>query len=113
MHTHRETPPPRLIHMAGLVLDVDYSTREAAELAGLPYVMIDRWDRAGVIASTVPAAGYGSRRRWSSGDVERICRIADVWREAKANGMLLTWQAVGVIWDRLVAGDDWHLTLVA
>lgn len=96
-----------------LELAVDYSTREAAELAGLPYAMVDRWDRARIITSTVPAAGYGSRRRWSSGDVDHLCRIAAVWRDARSAGVLLTWQAVAGIWQTLEAGGTWQLTLTA
>ena len=96
-----------------LDLDVEYSTSAAAELAGLPYMTLDRWDRTGVIAPTWPAAGSGSRRRWSSADVERLCRIADVYRAAKAEGLLLTWDAVARIWDRLADGEAWSVTLAA
>ena len=99
--------------MHDLDLVVDYSTREAAELAGLPTMTVDRLERAGIIASTIPAAGYGSRRRWSPGDVDRLCAIGAVYRQAHAEGLLVTWQAVGRIWDTLAAGDPWSVTLAA
>ena len=51
-----------------LALDVEYSTSAAAELAGLPYMTLDRWERTGVVASTVA----GGRLRITTGLVE--CR---------------------------------------
>ena len=99
--------------MHDLDLVVDYSTREAAEIAGLPTMTVDRLERAGIIASTVAATGYGSRRRWSAADVERLCAIGSVYRQAHDDGLLVTWQAVGAIWDRLAAGETWSVTLTA
>ena len=99
--------------MFELVLDLDYSTADAAELAGLPKMTLHRLADAGIIASTVPAAGKGSRRRWSADDVERLCRIGDVYRQAHDAGLLITWAAVADIWDRLAAGEHWSVTIAA
>ena len=99
--------------MSELALAADYSTRQAAALAGLPYMTIDRWERAGIITSEVAANGYGTRRRWSAADVERLCRIGDVYRQARTEGLLVSWETVGRIWDGLVDGAGWSVTLAA
>ena len=99
--------------MSDLLLAVDYSTRQVAALAGLPYNTIDRWERSGLISSTVAAAGYGSRRRWSGDDVERLVRIGDVIRQAHVEGLLVSWETVGRIWDGLAADGAWSVTLAA
>ena len=99
--------------MVGFDLAADYSTRQAAQAAGLPEQVVMRLAAAGVIASSVPAAGSGSRRRWTALEVDRLCRLAAVWQSAKDGGLLLTWQAVADIWRSLEQAGDWQLTLVA
>ncbi len=47
-----------------------FSTRRAAEIAGITYRQIDYWARTGLLKpSLVRAAGSGSRRLYSYGDV--------------------------------------------
>ena len=95
------------------VLDerLSFSTREACAAAGLPYSVVDRWERAGVVWPSVPARGTGSRRGWSTVDVERLARIARVVRDAEAAGLTVGYAAVTAMWDQLAAGDDWQVVL--
>jgi hypothetical protein len=90
-----------------------YSTSEAAAVCGLPVILLHRLSAAGVIAASVEAAGYGSRRRWSPAEVDRLARIADVYRTARDAGVALSWQAVADIWQSLTAGEPWRLVLEA
>jgi hypothetical protein len=90
-----------------------YSTTEAAELCGLPFQTLHRLAAAGVIASSVPATGYGSKRRWSALEVDRLQRLGDVYRQAHDAGLLLTFQAVASIWAAMTAGTAWRLVLAA
>lgn len=90
-----------------------YSTAEVARLCGLSPMTLHRLASAGVISSSTPAAGTGSRRRWSSAEVDRLCRIAEVNRTAHDAGLLLTWQAIAQMWNRLEAGQAWELSLTA
>src|SRR5262245_1787561 len=103
--------------VAGYELDdIDapmYSTCEAAELCGLPYAMLHRFGYAGAITSTVAACGTGSRRRWSSLEVDRLQRLADVHRAAAEAGLLMTLEAITDIWQTLENGETWRLVLAA
>jgi hypothetical protein len=90
-----------------------YTTGDVARLSGLPPILIHRLAAAGVISSTVPAAGSGTRRRWSGAELDRLCRIGDVYRAGHGAGVLLTWQAVADMWAAMEAGDAWELVLSA
>lgn len=48
------------------------SARQAADLAGCTYRMLDYWLRTGVLRCTVEAAGSGSRRRFTVSDVAAL-----------------------------------------
>jgi hypothetical protein len=90
-----------------------YTTGDVARLSGIPAMTLHRLVTAGVITSSVPAAGSGTRRRWSSAELDRLCRIGDVYRAGHAAGVLLTWQAVADMWAAMEAGDAWELVLSA
>jgi hypothetical protein len=90
-----------------------YSTTDAAALCGLPFAMLHRWAAAGVITSTVPANGSGTRRVWSPVDIDQLQRIGDVYREASARGLLVTWQAVHEMWQAMTDGTPWRVVLAA
>jgi DNA-binding transcriptional MerR regulator len=55
-----------------------WSSAQVCQLVGCSYRQLDYWTRAGLVSPTVPAEGSGSRRRWSSGDVERVRRLRAV-----------------------------------
>jgi DNA-binding transcriptional MerR regulator len=47
----------------------EFTAREAAAIAGVPYQTLDRWITQGVVSCEVPAGGTGTRRRFSERDV--------------------------------------------
>jgi DNA-binding transcriptional MerR regulator len=47
----------------------EFTSKEVAELIGIPYPTLDRWLAGGVITCEVPADGTGSRRRFSFRDL--------------------------------------------
>ena len=50
-----------------------YSTQQVVDMIdGLTYRMIDNWVRRGYITPEVPAAGSGSRRRFTDEQVDTI-----------------------------------------
>ena len=54
-----------------------YSTVQASRISGLTYRQIDYMVRTGLVrASLLSAAGSGTQRRWSGGDVDRLLLIA-------------------------------------
>lgn len=56
---------------------VSYSSADVCALTGATYRQLDYWCRVGLVAPSVTAAaGYGSRRRWSSSDVDAVRRVA-------------------------------------
>ena len=74
-----------------------YSSNEVVELTGVTYKMLDYWDRRDVISPVTPAAGSGSRRRYSAEQVEEVAlamalrrlgmpldTVDEVLREARA-----------------------------
>lgn len=101
--------------MAVTVLDerLSFSTSEACAATGLPYSVVDRWERAGVVWPSIPARGTGSRRGWSTVDIERLARIAAVVRHAEQAGLTVSYAAVSDMWDAIAAGDPWTVTLTA
>jgi DNA-binding transcriptional MerR regulator len=97
------------------VLDerLSFSTRDAAAAAGVSYRMVDYWTRCGAVWPSVPAAGQGSQRGWSTVDVERLCRIGGVVRRAHAAGLSISIETITAMWDALAAGKAWSVTLTA
>ena len=64
------------------ILYASFSTAQVARLTGLSARQLDHWDRLGfLVPSVAGAAGYGSRRRYSFGDVVRL-RLAGKLRAA-------------------------------
>jgi DNA-binding transcriptional MerR regulator len=64
------------------VVRQSFSTAETARLTGLSPRQLDYWDRQGFLGPSVEkAAGYGSARRYSFGDVVRL-RVAARLRAA-------------------------------
>jgi DNA-binding transcriptional MerR regulator len=58
------------------ILQASFSTAQVARLTGLSARQLDHWDRLGFFPPSVAGArGYGSRRRYSFGDVVRL-RVA-------------------------------------
>lgn len=101
--------------MGVTVLDerLAFSTREACDAAGLTYRVVDYWTRQGAVWPSVPAAGYGTQRRWTIRDVDHLTRIGAVCRRAEHAGLSVGIGAVTSIWDQLAAGDGWTVTLTA
>lgn len=101
--------------MAVTVLDerLAFSSREACDAAGLTYRVVDYWVRQGAVWPSVPAAGHGSQRRWSTRDVDILTRIGSVVRRAEAHGLTVGIAAITAMWDTLEAGDPWTVTLTA
>ena len=64
------------------VVPEGFSTAQVARLSGLTPRQIDHWDRQGFLKPSIGSAkGYGSRRRYSFGDVVRL-RVAARLRSA-------------------------------
>jgi DNA-binding transcriptional MerR regulator len=64
------------------ILRGSFSTAQVARLTGLSARQLDHWDRLGFLRpSLAPAAGYGSSRRYSFGDLVRV-RLAARLRAA-------------------------------
>lgn len=101
--------------MGVTVLDerLGFSTREACAATGLAYSVVDRWERAGAVFPSVPARGCGSRREWSTVDIERLARIAGLVRRAEQAGLTVSYATVSAVWDALEAGGAWSVTLTA
>jgi DNA-binding transcriptional MerR regulator len=57
-------------------MSASWTSREVCEHVGVTYRQLDHWTRCGLITPAQPAAGQGTRRRWSPADVERVRRIA-------------------------------------
>jgi DNA-binding transcriptional MerR regulator len=57
-------------------MSASWTSREVCEHVGVTYRQLDHWCRSGLITPATPAAGGGSRRGFSDGDVERVRRIA-------------------------------------
>lgn len=49
-------------------------------MTGATYRQVDHWARAGIVTPSVPAAGCGTRRRWSPDDVVEVARVVAVAR---------------------------------
>ena len=88
-----------------------FSTQEAADACGLTYRMVDNWTRCGAVWPSIPAHGQGTRRMWSTVDIERLARIARVVRDAERAGLQVTYAAITAMWDAIEAGDDWTVCL--
>lgn len=64
------------------ILQSSFSTAEVARVTGLTPRQLDWWDRRGFLSpSAAPAAGYGSKRRYSFTDVVKL-RLAARLRAA-------------------------------
>lgn len=60
-------------------METGYSTRRAAEIAGLSYRQMDYWDRTGVVHPSLGSArGSGSRRRYSWMDVAKLMAASEL-----------------------------------
>ena len=90
-----------------------FSTVEAAAACGLTYREVDNWARHGAVWPSIPARGQGTRREWTTVDIERLARIAGVVHRAEQAGLQVTYAAIGAMWDALDAGDAWTVTLTA
>jgi hypothetical protein len=101
--------------MAVTVLDerLGFSTVEAAAAAGLTFREVDRWSRIGAVWPSIAARGCGTRRQWSTVDIERLARIAGVVHRAEAAGFQVSSTAITAMWDALAAGRHWTVTLTA
>jgi hypothetical protein len=99
--------------MSVVVLDerLGFTTREACAAVGLTYQCVDRWVRGGWVWPSIPAHGQGTRRQWSTVDVERLARIARVVREAETAGFTPSYRTVGDMWDALESRTPWSITL--
>jgi len=97
------------------VLDerLSFSTVEACAATGLPYSVVDRWVRSGAVWPSVPGWGSGNPRQWSMVDIERLARIGCVIHRAESAGLAVSYAAVAAMWDAMVAGDPWTVTLTA
>ena len=104
---------PTVSGMGVVVLDerLGFSTVEAAAAAGLTYREVDNWTRTGAVWPSIGAHGHGTRREWSTVDIERLARIAGVVHRAEQAGLTVTCAAIAAMWDQLAAGDDWTVTL--
>lgn len=74
---------------------ITYSTREAAEMAGVSYRMLDWWLRQGQIEIDFDAHGSGSRRRWSGHEVAAL--LVFVARLREMHGIRAAWMD-GTLW---------------
>jgi len=101
--------------MAVTVLDerLGFSTVEAAAACGLTYRQVDNWTRCGAVWPSIAARGCGTRRQWSTVDIERLARIAGVVHRAEQAGLTVGYAAITAMWDALDAGDAWTVTLTA
>jgi DNA-binding transcriptional MerR regulator len=64
------------------ILQASFSTAQVARLTGLSTRQLDHWDRLGFLSPSLASArGYGSKRRYSFGDVVRL-RVAGRLRAA-------------------------------
>lgn len=64
------------------ILRSSFSTAQVARLTGLSARQLDHWDRLGFFSPSLASAkGYGSKRRYSFGDVVRL-RVAGRLRSA-------------------------------
>jgi DNA-binding transcriptional MerR regulator len=64
------------------ILQASFSTAQVARLTGLSARQLDHWDRLGFFSPSLASAkGYGSKRRYSFGDVVRF-RVASRLRAA-------------------------------
>jgi transposase len=77
-----------------------YTSREAAEAAGISYRQLDYWLRQGAVRPKTPAQpGSGYHRSFTSEEVTRLAEVAALYRSAQeilrdcANGLL--WEAAG------------------
>lgn len=97
------------------VLDerLGFSTLEACAAAGLTYRVVDYWVRCGAVSPSVAAHGQGTRRSWSIDDVDRLTRIGAVVHRAERLGLDVECVAVAAMWDAMVAGGTWSVTLSA
>lgn len=93
------------------VTTVMYSTHEVAVLSGLTFRQLDYWARLGVIWPEVEARGSGSQRCWSEQQAEWLMKIGDAYRLAERRGLALCPPAIGHIWQAMVNGEDWEVTL--
>jgi DNA-binding transcriptional MerR regulator len=57
-------------------MSASWTSREVCEHVGVTYRQLDYWARTGLVTPSTPAAGQGTRRRFSAADVERVRRIA-------------------------------------
>lgn len=57
-----------------------FSTSEMVAVSGLSYRRIDYWTRIGALIPAVPAAGSGSRRRYSRIEIDVACVLARLCR---------------------------------
>lgn len=98
-----------------VVLDerLGFSTAEAAAACGLTYREVDNWTRRGAVWPSIAAHGHGTRREWSTVDIERLARIAGVVHRAERAGLTVGLAAITAMWDALDAGDAWTVTLTA
>lgn len=56
-----------------------FSSKRAAELAGISYRQLDYWSRIGIVTpSLADADGSGSRRRWSLDDLRLLVALAEI-----------------------------------
>lgn len=60
-----------------------FSSKQVAEITGVAVSTLDRWAAAGVVPTTVPAAGKGTGRRFSMRDVV----LVEVARKLAALGI--------------------------
>tara|TARA_R110000737_G_scaffold345742_1_gene374630 strand:- start:2128 stop:2487 length:360 start_codon:yes stop_codon:yes gene_type:complete len=70
---------------------ISYTTKELAALVDLPHVDIKKvltWvDRGYLLASIEEASGHGSKRRWSSMDLQKARYIAELEPILRVNAL--------------------------
>lgn len=64
--------------------DGELSSAQLCELAGVTYRQLDYWCRSGLVHPAIAAAGHGSRRRWTAGDVAAVAELGEISRRRRA-----------------------------
>lgn len=87
--------------------ELSYSSRQVADLCDVSFRQLDYWTRLGLlIPGVMEAAGSGSVRRWTAGDLEVVYGIGQLYRLG-AHASALD-EVVGLIRSsRIGAAGEW------
>jgi hypothetical protein len=85
--------------------------REVLARIGVSFRVLDWWLRHGYVVVADSKSGSGNHRGFTIDEVDDLARLADVYRTAKANGLVLSGETIGRIWTALQTGNTWAVTL--